>query len=256
MTNNSQSTLTWKPALFRVTLFTKPMPSIAHTDWWKTVTNHDPESTKSQFHGSVHTAEGVFEGGQLTLQTHPQRIDWVYSILPSPDEIIVNMPTLGDFDSQVNLFTRNLNPWFSMVDQLEFSRLAFGAELFQGVKTPIEGYESLTSFLNLGVKIDSDTSDFVYQINRKRKSNGSIADLIINRLSKWSVATLQVQIQDSVLAVQDSILNLTPVYANRLELDINTSPEFQNPIYANQVSTLIQEMISLGREIAKNGDVI
>ena len=51
------------------------------------------------------------------------------------------------------------------------------------------GYRELGRFLP-AVRLDEDSSDFSYQINRPRRST-VIPELSVNRLSKWSVGKFQ-----------------------------------------------------------------
>ncbi len=46
-----------------------------------------------------------------------------------------------------------------------------------------------------------------------------------------------------------------PLVACRLELDINTAPEFKSALKKTMLSKLFDELVELGMEIAHKGDI-
>ncbi|MDQ7034545.1 MAG: hypothetical protein Q9P01_06835 [Anaerolineae bacterium] len=114
------------------------------------------------------------------------------------------------------------------------------------------GYEKLTELLPF--KIDAEnSSDFFYQINRRRNSN-TISNLELNRLSKWSVLKLQTALIRTDIAA-NQLITLPEAYACRLELDINTIQNFEGELDQDKLSDLFYELINLGKEIATKGDI-
>ena len=99
------------------------------------------------------------------------------------------------------------------------------------------------------------SSDFLYQINRARDSTTGIADLKINRLSKWSVAAIRTG--GIILEPAGITYQQTPqaIFACRLELDVNTQPEGPDPLPRTQTTSVLTELIDLGREIIAEGDI-
>lgn len=140
------------------------------------------------------------------------------------------------------------------------SRLAYGANLLLPVKTLPEACQKLNSLLS-AVEIDpKNTWDFLYRINKRRDSRCSVEGLQINRLATWSIVRItEVRVQISVGArrapqiTQSSDADDSNVC--RLELDINTAPEFDRTIDKNIRPKLFEELINLGNEITTKGDI-
>ncbi len=71
---------------------------------------------------------------------------------------------------------------------------------------------------------------------------------------KWGVAALfvkQVSMDGESLTVQSK----KPTFACRLELDISTTQDFTGEIARAQIPQLFAELLTLGQEIAKKGDI-
>jgi hypothetical protein len=95
------------------------------------------------------------------------------------------------------------------------------------------------------------SSDLFYQINRPRDSRGKIPDLIINRLSKWSILALQIAAIDS----RGSMVKGNKRLSCRLELDISTSGEYCGTIDRKAIAPVFKELVELGKEISEKGDI-
>jgi hypothetical protein len=142
-------------------------------------------------------------------------------------------------------------------DAPALQRIAFGAILRLPVNDRIFGYQKLASYLH---HVDLDpvgSTEFLYQINRPRKSKSGVENLSINRLSKWSVAFTQqatYTVQDPQ-AAQFQLTGLQKDIHCRLELDINTVPDIEGDFAAKDAQQIFNELVDLGREIATNGDI-
>ena len=129
--------------------------------------------------------------------------------------------------------------------------------MVQQVVDRAEGYKSLQKYLP-AVQLDPEgSSDFLYQINRKRESK-VIKGLTINRLQKWSVLAMHrmafdVGIVEGAQQQSRGVLS-APLSAQRLELDINTQPDRTEPFQSKDLNAIYSELISLGEEIAVRGD--
>lgn len=149
--------------------------------------------------------------------------------------------------------------WMKLASCPGVNRLAVGAILLQPVENRQAGYRKLGAYLH-SLKLDSESSDFLYQINRPRESLTGITDLRINRLCKWSVALLgEVSVSLSFLPK-----DLKPVkgsiegqghYACRLELDVNTSQEHEQEFSRDRLHVIFNELVDQAQEISEKGDV-
>src|SRR6266540_4674835 len=174
----------WRAAVVRLSVFFLPENPVDASSWWDTIVAEPPENRNLQPRAGTRQEEGPFEGGRLVLTVQPDRADWVF--IPAFDQQAGTpaFDRLPDYDSALRIFRPIAERYFKISPQP--ARLAFGAVLNSTVPDRPTGYRLLAQYLN-NVKIDPDnSSDFHYQINRRRVSK-NIAGLLINRLSKWSV---------------------------------------------------------------------
>jgi hypothetical protein len=242
----------------RLTGFPSPGAAFEGGDWWEEVVGQPPEVEISKRRTGGHQYEGPVDFpknrvGKLILTLRPDRIDWVLTVEDGSEADSAEIQTLGDFDTAVSEFSRMASRWFDVSTCPPVHRIAFGAVLVWPVADRPAGYKRLSKFVP--VNIDPvGSSDFLYQINRPREAAFACLGLKINRLSKWSVLR-HVQ---SRLLVSPSSVKGEPVQtrlACRLELDINTSQEHEKDIAREHLGTIFGELIELGKEIAKKGDL-
>jgi hypothetical protein len=246
--------LNWKVFSLRLTTFPSPSAEISPpVDWWTRLMGDKPDSSTLRPKELAQIDMGTFIEGEFSLHVQPTRIDWRLSIKNDSEEL-KEFPHLGEFDIVLNRFSQRMLTWFEYKDCPASQRIAFGAELVCPVENRNEGYRLLLPYLNVPLDLEG-ASDFQLQINRPRISRSQIEGLRINRLSRWSVmmlGTTKIPLQRS------QILGLVPnlqFTACRLELDINTSPEFVGEFVHTDLPQLWNELISLGKGIAEQGDI-
>ena len=241
----------WEAESLRLTAFPSPDEIIGEADWWKDFVGDIPEKRVAQPRIGVRLEEGPFEGGWLVLQVQQIRIDWLYRTSPESFEKEDSF-FIGPFDQTLNSFLRIMQRWLKVSPPLQ--RLAFGAVLAQPVESRKDGYERLSAYLH-SVKLDSEgSSEFHYQINRPRNSTTGIAGLRINRLSKWSSASVQraaISLGAPAIAAQSGLAH----HFCRLELDINSAEDFRYPLPKEHLPNVLQELVDLGKEISEKGDI-
>lgn len=243
----------WQAENFRLTAFLSPSAQFTEQDWWKILTNEVPERKTSEPRIGLQQEEGKFTSekieGKLVLTIQPTRIDW--QLLPLLENFNSGFPTIGSLADSLDSFFSLMLRWIEIAPPIQ--RLAFGTVLNQSVNSSKEGYKLLSHYLPFD--LNEDSSDFLYQINRPRKSASTgISDLLINRLSKWVVVTL---VEGSIFALSKPELytNKPPQFSVRLELDINTTPDFSMELSPEQLNQVFQELVEFGKEIATKGDV-
>lgn len=245
--------LDWQTETLRVTAFPLSPLNIEDIDWWELVTGEKPESRTihprtRQLQESGRINEGPF---YLTLNCSRDRIDWLLEAAPPSNHDTESLPTCG-------LLTETLNPFFSLIEKWlpqapALKRTAFGAVLLAEVPDVRSGHLALSRYLP-AVKLDPESSDFSYSINRPRTIRKPLY-LKINRLSRWRVIQL-VGYKIDALERQAVTQPLGPSWvACRLELDINTDAGFVDELPQEQLGAILKELISLGCEIAEKGDV-
>ncbi len=254
MTTNGRtpSIEAWQVESARVTALPSDVVSIEGMSWWEDAVGVPPEVVGSRPKIGQYQAHGEFEGRRLALQIQPGRIDWSLSGVIKTTEEDPNLPLLGPFPEVASSLSKVVIPWLAKAPSL--ARFAFGAILLQPVERVRDGYVLIHKYLP-GLPIDPDKcSDFLYQINRPRPSATGIAGLRMNRLMKWSVQVAQ---RMTVIVGSGGVeaRTLGEEVACRLELDINTAPDFRQPIPPEQLGAILKELINLGYEIAEKGDV-
>lgn len=245
----------WHVLTLRATAFVAPDAPTAPSDWWGQLVGLPPEIVISRPKLGQHQQDGSFEGRKLTLQIQPERIDWTFmpADVQSPEELEEGLPSAGSLSDALGPFHKLVLAWLPLAPPV--TRLAFGAILFQPAENRRAGYAQIAGYIP-SVKLDPDgSSDFLYQINRPRDSVSGIGGLRINRLTKWSVMLFErvrVEFKRPGVVAAGSLAMRS---ACRLELDINTSPEFSGPLPHERLQSLFEELLTLGQEIAAKGDV-
>ncbi|MBI3909962.1 MAG: hypothetical protein HY320_03400 [Armatimonadetes bacterium] len=243
----------WQAHTLRMTAFpATPVPVGEHT-WWTDTVGGDPDTRVVRRKSGEQTEEGPLGPGKMALRLTPGRVDWLLTPQDSTEESPVGFPVLGAYRDAADLFTPVVRRWLGLANTPDLQRIAFGTVLLRPVGTIEEGYGLLSSYLP-SVQIDPERSrDLLYQINRPRPSTCGPTDLQINRLSKWSVAAVQmmrIPIAPLALPVQQGLAQL----ACRLELDVNTAADYRGPLDRQQMVPLFEEIVRLAEEIACCGD--
>jgi hypothetical protein len=86
--------------------------------------------------------------------------------------------------------------WLEL-DLPTIKRISFAGKLIQRMPDRDSGYRRIAEYLP-DVRLDPESTDFLYRVNRKRLSNSGTPDLLINRLSTWSVMKVTVQARGRV----------------------------------------------------------
>jgi len=221
-------------------------------NWWEEITSEPPDKKTSHPKEGFFQDEGIYRGSNLILSINPFRVDWILrAYVNDPD---LGLPIIGDLINIEKIFFELIETWLDISNPIK--RIAFGAILLNPVQSITDGYKKISEFLP-SVDIDeNNSSDFLYQINRSRKSS-IIDDLTINRLSKWSVAEINALLFE---VNQDDKLSTKPFQGSRsiacrMELDINTSQHLSIALEKERLKPLLAELASLGNEIAEKGDI-
>jgi len=242
----------WLGEVFRLTVFFLTPGKIDTSNWWQLATGELPEVRNSQPKIGVLQEEGEYKGGRLALTTQPDRADWLF--LPSFDKEM-GVPDFGQlkpYISSIDILTKLVIDWLKVTPPL--SRVAFGMVLHHPVPDRSTGYRELAKYLTM-VQIDPEnSSDFLYQINRRRLSS-IITSLPLNRLTKWAVANVDSRQFSLGLGIPLQTIESTNQHFVRLELDVNTAQEFRKQLPSDQIPLVFEELVNLAKELADKGDV-
>ena len=244
----------WQVTTLRLTAFLSPAARVSENTWWSDLIGKSPESRNIRPQKGEQKDEGPFEQGKIVLNVNPARVDWIFVPNIDPEKFEGDMLTVGSFPEVADLFLKLMQRWLTPPMCPPIQRLAFGAILHQPVDGRTKGYHLLDDYLP-ALEIDhKNSSDLLYQINRPRQNKCGIKDLLINRLSKWSV--MSVQFFGIPVGQASATKMLGPEnFVCNVELDINTDKDFQNELPREQLPVIFQELVDLAREIASKGDI-
>lgn len=242
----------WLTQRLRLTAFPSPTADVAPSTWWRDVLADSPEHHQEQPKRGLLMDTGRFQGGLLALQVHPMRIDWQWSPILSDEVMAQGIASLGQFRDCHDSFVDAMRKWIAMSPAL--NRLAFGAVLFVPAANQQEAQQHLATYVR-SVRLDPEAHDFSYRINRRRMSRSGIPGLLINRLSTWSVGATQLS-EVEVVASQTAprVTTAAPITISQLELDISTAPDFKQVLPQEALPHLLDELVQLALEIARDGD--
>lgn len=246
--------LDWHAKLLRLTAFPNSHISEETPEtWWASVIGETPDNIISQPKLQRYVADATYGLGMVRLNVQPDRIDWLYLASDTNDMDV--LPTVGPVASALQLFRNIVSTWFSQNTTPDLNRLAFGAILQAETSNRAEAYSQLNSLLST-VEVDAEnSSDFIYQINRPRLITAGDMAIPVNRLSKWTAsATVRQDITftPSRVTQQRAVLQHT---ATQLELDINTAPDFGEPIEHSLSDSVFSKLVELALEISEAGDI-
>lgn len=239
----------WSFESLRLTCF--PSAGIANDrDEWDRICDYDPDQevrfpSRKEPMRYLATAEDSLGTRSLRVDHSGTRFDWfVGSIIlsgPAPDEPAVGL--LTDVQQRLEQF---LSEWAGAepprAQRLGVGLILLGPEF--GERSA--AYAWVARFLHF-LRLDPKSSDFMYQINRRRRSRSGLVD--VNRLSLWSVAQMIAYDRSGRDASQ------LPTFRPRLELDINTAPEHSGEFDADAQAELVPELLTVAVEVAMLGDV-
>lgn len=244
----------WRAEHLRFTGFLEIGTKVDHRSWWPDVVGIPPDSINVQPRAGIFNEHGTLSPGRsLSLQVQPERIDWVLGPADDAEVVFGDSNSIGILPEVAEAFFGGVvRRWLPNCPPV--IRLAVAGVLRLPVANHEGGYLQLSQYLH-AVRIDPSTSDFSYQINRRRPSQTSVDGLQINRLMKWSVARSQ-KMRISVGGGAPLVTHATdPGFACRLEFDINTVPWSPGELPAERVPDIVEELIRFALELPQAGDV-
>lgn len=237
----------WRVESLRLTAFPVPQSTPDAERWWRELLG--PEEPPNQVVREPKTGDvqvqGTFKNSLLVMQAQVMRFE-LSQVLDAPQ--LPNAAT-PEFHDARPAFRDLALKWLGLDTCPALLRLAFGAVLTKPAENLEAGYDALRRYLP-SVRLTPDSSDFLYQINRRRLSK-TVRDLSINRLSKWSVQ----QSQELLLRNDGRVVRQPVELACRAELDVNSSPERTDALPREELPDLFDELVELTSELSIRGDV-
>ena len=243
----------WKINSLRYTIFPKPN-YIFDNDSWQKIVGTLPDNVSFQLKNQIKHFDGVYDSGKFIIDVDPSRIHLVFTPGNDLQENNPGLINLGGYDETSKVFISLIDKWLSLDNCPTVNRMAVGGQLFIPVESKVEGYKNLCKFLHTVTIDPENSSEFLYQINRPRKSLNTEKELLINRLSKWQVLIFENAIQDaSVKNTSQKII--ASQYGMSLEFDMNTQGDFQGDLNPGDQKLYFKELLQLSNEISVKGDV-
>ena len=228
------------------------MEDVVKNEWWEETIGDKPEKVHVDNKRKVRVQKSLLNGNFWTMICQPGRVDWNLEAVEKESDKTSELLALGAMsDNTLEPFVKIVRKWLGKCPST--NRLAFGADLGKVTNDIHTGCEEIQKYLH-SIKLDpKNTTDFLYQINRPRKSKVD-SNIIINRMNTWSVVSVStggVTINPTTSKISANVQNM---YVCRLELDINTALS-DNNIAKNKVYKVFQELVECGQEISDKGDV-
>jgi hypothetical protein len=243
----------WRLANARLTVFVAP-DTVVPLTIWRDLIGEEPEASGVQRATATRIESGPFADGTLKLQVQPMRIDCVHE--RDGLEIQEGLPpALGPFPDAAGPLLQFGRRWVTSAGFPSILRIALGLTLLSPTPDRETGYRELGQFVD-GVPNTPDARDFLYQINRPRASRAGIEGMQVNRLSRWSVGTVQFFAVAFGGTANPTSVTSARQYHLRLELDISSSEDYQGVIPRAGVEGLITDLFSGAREISEQGNRI
>lgn len=241
----------WDAVTLRMTAFPKPSTEVTRIDWWQSVAGELPEQQILNPRSGEFAEHGKQGVGRLELNVNPVSVTWIHKV----DELQPEnrTATLGEFQNSCEKFCELMNRWFHLESVPNLVRVAFGANMIQKVQNQQAGMELLAGYIPSVTVDPANSSDFLYQINRRRTSKLDKEGLEINRVMKWSVTQHQLFLLNP--ATSGNTAPAPPESFVRLEIDINTMQEYEGEFLRVSLPETFAELVELGKEITKRGDV-
>lgn len=236
----------WVTEFLRFTLFHEATDVRATESFWNEVVGTPLDDIIQKPQLKEYAVVGKWQDKLLNIQSQAGRMDWYFASAGNPEQAPLR------YIETAETFTNLIARWQAGIPAI--SRFAFGGIVSLESPDANTAYRTISNYMNFDLD-RGECSDFLFQINRKKPSR-VINDAYINRLTKWNV----VHSGKMIFTVSEGKMVALQVpesagFTCRLELDLNTSPDYSGGIPAASIVDLAKEMDSMSREIIAHGDI-
>ena len=238
--------MTWLLDELRFTVF--PVSAFKSGEgMWKERVGEEPEQELSRPRDGTFRAEGPFIEDRLLLHIDQSSVHWIYHKNPPEADTEPAELMIGEFPEAARPLKELVGSWLHSCPPLK--RIAWGLQLTKLAKSRGHGFEIASEYLK-NVKIDRNNSfDFLYQINRRRRSESGVPKLEINRLNSWRV--IQRVSGGAKWVAGEAVAS----HLCSLTLDVNTSHEYLGPFPPDKLEAVQEELFEAACDIAVHGDI-
>ncbi len=241
--------LEWATEAMRLSVFPLNEAAALETLHWERGIGAQPEAVNQQPQLPRVIEEGKWNNGRLQVDSQRGQIHWrAFSAAPNP----TGPASIGPLPTATPPFRAMMSQWLRTHCPAA-NRIAFGANLMFPTGSLQETCTHLDRMLSAVSVAADDGRDFMYRINRRRRSR--YADgLEINRLATWSAAE-GMGLEVIIVAGVPSARPANTKHFCRLELDVNTVPIPNREIPREALTDVFGELIDAATEIALKGDI-
>lgn len=238
----------WLTEAVRLTLFPVHGKSVA-THSWEEISGGLPTQVNREPALGVSQEVGPFRDGRLALVTQPDRSILLFTPEPLVYSPMTELTHLGEPNVAIERFLVAAKKLLK--DEALVKRVGVGLVLAYPVASVLEGLRDV--FRGLDINRDaSQISDFLLQINAPILSKLLGESYRLNRLAKWQV--MQLQLVNMLVSPEGGqIANTFAVPVIRLELDINTPPDYADSFDAAKVENIVDECLAAAQDILAQG---
>ena len=176
----------WRANQLQLVVFPVAAPVEIDETWWQDTTGQEAvETTKRRTETTIVGSFG--DDTNLIVTADLARIIWTLAPKVDAENPPFGFPTVGLFPDSRDAFAGLMRRWMVMHCP-QIRRIAFTGLLMREAGSHEDAYRLLQPYLRRAVRIDPESTDFTYRINRPRRSRVAGFDLRINRLSTWQAA--------------------------------------------------------------------
>jgi hypothetical protein len=238
----------WLTEQIRVTLFPVHGRTVA-TNSWEGIVGTPPNQINREPALAVSQESGPFREGRLSLINQPDRSILVFSAEPFGPTPTTEVLNLGEPEAAMTRFTPAIKKLLN--SETVSSRVGVGVALISPVSSVSEGLRLVFNGLQMG-RDTSDVLDFLFQINVPIPSTTLGGSVRLNRLAKWQVFSLQL-ITMMIGPEGGQVANSFAQPVIRLELDINTPPNYSETCDAAKIGAVVDECLEAALTLVKEG---
>ena len=242
----------WEACHSRVTIF--PIePGQYDPKWFEIIAGGPPAREVTQRDIQLHQATGPFEDGLLELTAQADRVHFKYVPQESAEVVVA---TLGPPSTVAAALTGRIRRLLAGDNPVGVRRVAVGIVAVVRVHTHQEAYGHLARLLP-SVQVDAEGSaDFLYQINRPRQTDLDGLTMKVNRLSRWSAATVvRVSVTAPATLPVKTTQHAQQETVVQADIDVNSDADRTDQIPPQWCGALVESFCKSALEILDKGDL-
>jgi hypothetical protein len=233
----------------RFSAFPPPAVAFEPAPLWERLLGAPPEEIQERPQVGLRNEFGKINENHLFVTQQTARFDIIYAMHPDKMALTGALVTIGAYEGTAQFLSSIVKNWLKIAPTV--GRLAYAPNVVYPAPSHEASYELLQKLLPR-LPIDPvNSAGMLWQINRPRRSK-VLPELVINRLTKWSAIKTE-HVQMPLQAKGEIVPSGSPIFAARIEIDVNTEPTI--PIPAESLQSLFDELRTIAEELMQSGDI-